>query len=191
MESSPPTRPQSIYRPLLASNWCYSECQLAQVDFEWTIPALALSFNAPLVSTEFSTNETPRVKWSLNLNSNATFRLQCSQPLPSFPSPSRAKFAILNSKRELKFVKEIILPNQPNLHYPIEFFSKEDGMVVDLTFLKQRSLDFLPNGNLTVYCKIEQLVVQAPQSGRVDNSNGMKVLRKPVLKVFDMGKPAG
>lgn len=153
--------------PLKASNWCCSRCQVTNVDFEWTIPSIALPFQACLKSTQFATKETPSVKWSLRLKSrqNITLDLCCSETTNKF-HPSLARLAILNKNLELMFPTEMCYSSREDLYNsPVHFTSKE-GIVIDINYLQERADELLPNGNLTIYCKIEQLIIEETLSGQ-------------------------
>ncbi len=155
--------PRGAFKPV-AENWCHSMSHIVKVDFEWVIHHF--EFQDPntttLTSVSFSSEDNPDFKWKLSLrpaDMHLTLFLNESTSIRLI-HPARVKFAIVNKRREKVFPLENYLPINTLLPKVFVIFSRE--------ILFRAADDLLPNGDLTIYCVVEYLMVKPSVSGQAN-----------------------
>lgn len=154
------------------SNWCRTEFEISKTDLEWNVQVPCLETTTqwmePLDSTLFSAKSTPDRQWKMQLSDMATdIKIQLFLTTPGIAhynsarivDPVRAKFSILNRKRQKILQLIQALPRQSGGSFIFQF-SKEKILQSECQQLE---------GSLTFYCEIESYTKKEPNSGQAED----------------------
>ena len=160
-----------------AENWCRSKSELIKCDFEWTLENFAhqdfdlqLPNTNQIVSTDFSVDSFPDIKWHLaiytekkrdfqGLNSNFTGFKLCSKEARTQPSLLQVEFAFLNEQREKVIKNELKFPILANKYCNLIMYEIATPEI-------SSTWPFSQKGHLTIFCEIQTMSNQVITSGK-------------------------